>query len=276
MRGEEPGNRPLPDLRPDDAAHVRAYAARVGLQYQRARLYGLDEWLARGEDGSMRGGRVQQRGIGAYTLCSSCNNRTGNWYVPELVRWAQWGVKALRELPPAEQEDRDQKQKMAVVRFHGVHPLRLLKQIVTMLLAVNGRGRIHDELAPFVLDKYRVGLPDRYEFYLSLVRGRIARAVGLAAPCRLGSGEVDLLTEVAYTPFSYLMTVDTPRAVLPIGKITQFARFGYDDLCDVELPMVVGFAHTPFPADYRSMAAIEAEAVANAGEWADPPTGGPR
>lgn len=237
---------------------------------QRARLYGLEEWLARGEDGSIRGGRVQQRGMGAHTLCASCNSRTGSWYAPELIRWAQWGVKALRELPPAEQEDRDPKKKMAVVRFSKVHPLRFIKQAVAMLLAINGRGRMHEDLAPFVLDKDRTRMPDRYELYLSLVRGRIARTVGLAARARLASGEVDFLTEVAYAPFAYLMTVDTPRPVLPIGKITRFATCRYDDVCDVEIPMVVGFAHTPFPADYRSRAAIDAEATASAGGEATP------
>lgn len=230
---------------------------------QRARLYGLDEWLARAESGSMRGGRQQQRGVGANTLCAICNNNTGSWYVPELVRWAQMGVSALRELPPAGQEDNDPNRKGALVRFQRVYPLRFLKQVVVMLLAVNRPGRMHEELAPFVLDKHRTGVPDRYKFYLSLVRGRIMRAVGLAARARLGSGEVDLFTELAYSPFAYLMTVDTPRAVLPVGNITNFATWGYGDLCDVELPMVVGFVHTPFPTDYRSQAAVKADAAVN-------------
>ena len=90
---------------------------------------------------------MQQRGMGAHTLCASCNSRTGSWYAPELIRWAQWGVRALRELPPAEQEDRDPEKKMAVVRFPEVHPLRFIKQTIAMLLAINDRGRMHEELA---------------------------------------------------------------------------------------------------------------------------------
>ena len=60
----------------------------------------------------------------------------------------------------------------------------------------------------------------------------------MAARARLTLGEVDFLTEVAYAPFAYLMTVDTPRPVLPIGRITRFATCRYDDVCDVEIPFM--------------------------------------
>lgn len=48
-------------------------------------VYGLADWLAREEDGQMRGGRIEQRGAGASTLCARCNNNTGSWYGTELA-----------------------------------------------------------------------------------------------------------------------------------------------------------------------------------------------
>ena len=32
-------------------------------------------------------GPIQQRGMGGYTLCSNCNNRTGHWYGSSFVDW---------------------------------------------------------------------------------------------------------------------------------------------------------------------------------------------
>ncbi len=175
--------------------------------------------------------------MGSRALCDSCNNNTGSWYVPELIRWAQMGVGGLRELPPSEREDRDPKPKMAVVRFPRVHPLRFIKQAVTMLLTANGPGRLRDELAPFVLDKTRTGLPSRYSVYLAMVRGSRMRRIGLSSRLSLESGKAAFLTEIAYPPFAYLLTIDTPEPILRLGNITKFADYSYDDLCDVELPM---------------------------------------
>ena len=102
---------------------------------RRATLYGVADWLRRSEDGQTRGGRVQQRGVGARTLCGRCNNTTGGWYAPELIRWIHAGVRAQRDLPPSKQENADPRPKMVRLRFPGVYPLRFVKQTVAMLLA---------------------------------------------------------------------------------------------------------------------------------------------
>jgi hypothetical protein len=97
--------------------------------------------------------------------------------------------------------------------------------------------------------------------YLSMVRGSAARAAGLQGRLHVVTGALAQLTEVAYSPFAYLMTVDTPFDVLSTGKIGDFASCRYDDLCDVEVPMVVGFANTMYAGDYRSRAAMAAGAA---------------
>lgn len=40
-------------------------------------------------------GKVQQGGIGAYTLCPRCNNSTGRWYARSLVEWCYRGMEIL-------------------------------------------------------------------------------------------------------------------------------------------------------------------------------------
>jgi hypothetical protein len=50
--------------------------------------------------------------------------------------------------------------------------------------------------------------------------------------------------------------------LLEYGKINHFTRYSSEDLVDIELSLIVGFGHTPYPADYRSMAAIEQDRAA--------------
>lgn len=55
-----------------------------------------------------------------------------------------------------------------------------------------------------------------------------------------------------------LRIVDRPESPF-LGDISHFANYDYEQKEDVELNLRIGFGHTFFPADYRSMAAIEEE-----------------
>jgi len=147
----------------------------------------------------------------------------------------------------------------ATVEFADIHPLRFLKQVVTMLLSANGPafGTSNPKLATFVLDREQQGLPERYDFFLSFFRGPLGRMIGLS-PFYDGRSWSNR-TEIAFPPFSYLMTIDSPNAILPAGNISHFANYAYDEMASIQLNMVVGFGHTPIPGDFRSMADIEAD-----------------
>jgi hypothetical protein len=65
-------------------------------------VYGLQDWLERGDDEGMRGGRIEQRGAGGRVLCERCNNVTGSWYANELARAARAAARILLETPVQE------------------------------------------------------------------------------------------------------------------------------------------------------------------------------
>ncbi len=106
----------------------------------RTEVYGLMEFLNRPRDEEMTGGTVEQRGAGEWTLCESCNNKTGSWCVPELGKATAAAAKLLREMP-LDEIDENPEEVVARVTFRGAgrqpRPLLLVKQIVTMLLAVS-------------------------------------------------------------------------------------------------------------------------------------------
>jgi hypothetical protein len=118
-------------------------------------VYGLNDWLKRSESGEMEGGQVEQRGAGVRTLCERRNNNTGSWYGNELALAVRAGARILVGAPL------DEFDKLLEPRYARVgikqtprhpHPLRFLKQIVTMLLATSPSelALSHPELGDFV------------------------------------------------------------------------------------------------------------------------------
>lgn len=111
----------------------------------------------------------------------------------------------------------------------------------------------------------RVGVPDRYRFYLSLYAGPNARSTGVAVRLDAERGRIDTLVEVAFPPFAYVMTIDGGPDAIETCEITEFATVGYHQGADLEMELLVGFGHTPFPADYRTSAMIAGEREQSAG-----------
>lgn len=227
----------------------------------RVEIFGLQHWLQRAAEEQMHHGKYQQRGAGGHTLCASCNNNTGRWYVHELAIWASLIVQQMGSLPSSEDLDRMAHPTSISLKLERVHPLRFLKQFIVMLFSVNAPDfrTQHPELVEFVLNREKTGLSPRYQFYLSLFLGPMARSVGLAGKLDLRDGEFVSLTEISYKPFSYLMTIDAPYHILPCGNITNFADCDYEKLVNLEIDLLVGFGNTPYPGDYRSKAAMTAK-----------------
>jgi hypothetical protein len=231
-------------------------------------VYGLDDWLARHEDGTMSGGRIEQRGAGGRTLCERCNNNTGSWYGAELARAAAAGARILLDAPLRE-FDQLTEHRWAEVSLRqsetGPHPLRFIKQIVTMMLATS-QGSLsleHPELGDFVLDRGRTGLSDRYRFYLSLFAGPRARSTGVSRAVDFERDRDDTLVEVAWPPYAYVMTIDSEPEAIDTVDITGCVDVRYDQRADMQLSLLIGFGHTPYPADYRTTAMIERDRARN-------------
>jgi hypothetical protein len=233
-------------------------------------VYGFDDWLNRGPDGELPGGRIEQRGAGAHTLCERCNNNTGSWYGAELKRAANTGASLLTRTPLKEL-DQLLEHRWAQVKLTqseiGPHPLRFIKQIIVMLLATSPAELTlnHPELGDFVLDRARTGLSDRYRFYLALYAGPYARTTGVVPSFDLERNRSDTFVEVAWAPYAYVMTIDSAPDAVPTVDITPMVDVGYDQRADVELELLVGFGHTAVPLDYRTSAMIERDRALNEG-----------
>jgi len=202
-------------------------------------------------------GQLQQRGSGAWITCADCNAKSGRWYVREYAQWVERGVDVLSKLGDADAQDARTDPRIIAVPFEGVRPLLFLKQVVYMILAVNGAGfsTAHPDLRRFVLNRDATGMSDACHFYLALTWGPGSRFVGITGAG--GRNGVSLLSEVAFPPFSCVMCLEQPWHGLPVCDISEFARFTCTETTDIVMPLLLGFTHLVLPSDYRSRASIE-------------------
>jgi len=215
----------------------------------RVRQHTMDQWLK--SDGHLQGGgRVSQRGIGAYTLCDPCNNKTGGWYAGEYVRWAKAALYIVARVPSGSQ-----------LQLHvpRSYPLRFLKQAVAMFFSANSieAAEFNRDLASFVLDKHSKSLPRGFNVFLRLYKGPLARSLGVTGVLMVGRGH-RMESEIAYPPFSLAFSPDSDSES-GIGCISHFARYGYDERHDMTVTTMCGEGHTPFPSDFRTKAQVDEE-----------------
>lgn len=222
-----------------------------------AKVFGLDHWLTRGQSGPPD--------PGPYTLCASCSEHAAAWYVPEYAKWSRIGAEAIADGPRDAILDADPRPTWTTAELFDVKPARFLRQVVTMLLAIAPAGfgwGHHPELAEFARDPgRRAGLPPEYQFYLGLYRGPFARFVGYSAQLDVETRRAQEIVELAYPPFSCVLSL-SGQAEIETTNISDFAELAVDETCVVELDLLNGFGHTPLPADFRTLAAVERDRAA--------------
>jgi hypothetical protein len=213
-----------------------------------AKLFGFDAWLLSGREMP-----------GPFTLCDDCSEAAAKWYLPEFRHWAGTAQELIARGTPASALDADPRPTWATGELHDVKPARFMKQVVTMLLAITPPGFLnsgHIDLGEYARDPRRVGLPPRYQFYLSLFHGPYARFVGYSAELNPDTGRTEELIELAYPPFSLVLSL-TGDTAIETTNVTGFTELRANDVCDVDLDLLNGFGHTPYPADLRTAAAIK-------------------
>lgn len=215
-----------------------------------ARVFGFEPWLIQGHDLP-----------GPYTLCDDCSERAAALYLPEFRRWCRALSNVIARGAAPDVLDAGARPTWTSVELPDVKPARLMKQLVTMLLAIAPPGFLdsgHIDLGEYARDPRRTGLPPRYQFYLSLFHGPYARFVGYSARLNPETGRTDELVELAYPPFSCVLSLAGDVAI-ETTNITGFTELRAHDVCIVDLDLLNGFGHTPLPADLRTLAAVERE-----------------
>lgn len=219
-------------------------------------------WVARG-DQLFRGRDIDsmskdqlQRGAGGYTLCARCNNDTGRWYGAAFAAWAAQAVEILERA----------KEPPLLAYPYTIYPLRLIKQIISMFFSVNApvfRNEV-PYLVRFVLNRYTKGLPDDIRLHAAYTAGRTSRTAGKSGLIT-GVGGNDMrahaISEVAFPPFVFVLTLGSDCPDPRLVDISFFASFGYDEMSRPYMNFPVLPINSPYPTDYRTTSEIRRAAA---------------
>jgi ribosomal protein S27E len=215
----------------------------------------LDDSVTFGPDAPH--GRIQQKGMGSYTLCERCNNLTGKWYAASFAKWCHDGMALLASTGG----------KASLVHLNHVLPLRIIKQIVVMFFSINGPGfqAHHPELVRFVLNREARFLPPKYHFYVYFNWEGTMRMIAGTGLYHLPTRRMSIMWEISCPPYGYVMTIDSPPPDDRLVDIRYFSNYGYNDFRTLPLKLPVLPTHLVIPGDYRTKEQILAEAVSPAG-----------
>jgi|SRR5271165_1055265 len=205
------------------------------------------------------GGRKNQRGLGKFTLCESCNNKTGHWYGTAYVKFAKQGMGYLQASRYAS----------SFLLSFRIHPLRLIKQIMCMFMSANGpkfQGAQQD-LVRFVLNPDIRHLPSHlrlFAFYSIGDRSRSSGVSGVLKGYGTESPENYVFSEFTFPPFGYVLTFNCPAPDSRLVDISYLADdFAYKEERTIWLRLPVLPIFTFYPTDYRNRDQVLKDAEQN-------------
>jgi hypothetical protein len=210
------------------------------------------------------GGIPQQGGIIFQTLCTECNTNYCNRYNNELIRWYDGGTRLLRQL----------EENAARFKANNIYPLRIMKGILSMFLAINPESfrfsAVGQQLAALILDKEAKGLPDGVKVYAYFNHTGHSRHIpfhgqwpfdenstieDLYRACKALDDYTEyLISEIAMPPYGYVMTINHDQPHERLCDISRFADFDFGARGTAELSLAVLPTHLRLMAcDYREL-----------------------
>jgi hypothetical protein len=194
------------------------------------------------------GGRSHQGGNFGFVLCEDCNSRTGR-LATEYRRWASMGRERITPL--------------VTIRVPRCHPAQFTRQVLSLMVSLAGPWPVTTQfpkLATTLIHGEPCELPEPLWLGMGLCAPHAARYAGPSLAIDLESRTWRWFASLAYPPFAFELELarspdaDAANRLCGIGG---FLEHPDDATADVELDLIVAFAHTAFPGDWRTRMQIE-------------------
>lgn len=227
------------------------------------RSYSILDWLDMDSIDETRGGRIEQGGTFGFVLCRSCNSRTGR-NATEFSSWVAVASQLIAEqLPSIEEFDSRSEATLVTVRLPDRQPGRFSRQVMAMMVGLAAEWPVtslHPELRGVMLDGESSALPLELSLGLGLCAGPWARYSGPSLIVSLDTSSWRWIVSLGHPPFAFELVLarsdgeHPPSAMCEIGN---FLAVDEPQTGEVELELLVGFTHTPFPGDWRTRGQVE-------------------
>lgn len=215
----------------------------------------IDVFMEDGFEGlyKKRKAKKYQGGIRFRTLCEACNNKTGGWYAKDFADWTYQGMGILLSA----------KGYPTLYYPTWFYPLRVIKQIITMIFSVfiSGHEGQYPDLVKFILNKNLSGLDKKYRIYCYYNLVGQNRYIGdnfVREPRIDGMIHV---SEITFPPYGFVFTINSPKPDHRLTEITHFVKFGYNELTEHYQRFSTLPTHLPFPLDYRTKEEIAKDII---------------
>jgi len=187
----------------------------------------------------------KQGGIGYFSLCGKCNNKTGSWYGSDFVSWSQQAMFILL------------KSSGEPTLYYPTffYPLRVIKQIVTMFfsLCIEGLDKQEPELKAFILNPEKRFLDKKYKVYCYYNLNGSFRYLADNFIGNLNENKITHASELSFPPFGFVFTMNSPRPDNRLTDISHFANFPYNHWTDYYQKFNALPTYLPHsPLDYRT------------------------
>lgn len=200
-------------------------------------------------------GKIEQGGIGYYSLCKSCNSFLGTNYVREFQKYTNSFISFAKKKHLNAFE----------LTMHDFRALYVLKQIVSMFFSINDESfsKNNRDLAEFVLNPKSNHLPNRFRLFNYINTEGQLRYLSMMAQGSFSSTNFVLGTEIAFPPLGYVMTLDFNGKLPFHQEITSFREYADNENVTFDFKIYRLATHLPFILDYRDRQTIENSLIEN-------------
>jgi hypothetical protein len=193
--------------------------------------------------------KIEQGGVGYYSLCRQCNNFLGLNYVNAYTAYSNSFIEFVKK----------KEFNYFELTMHDFEAAKVLKQIASMFISLNSWkfSESHSELRNYVLDRNVRDLPSRYRFFNYLKGDGDIRNATISVIGNINHTNTIMGSEIAFPPLGHIMTIDFKGHLPYHFEIAGFKRHGIDELISTEFNIYRLPTHIPIFLDYRSKEQIE-------------------
>jgi len=193
--------------------------------------------------------KVKQGGLGVHTICSKCNSFLGLNYCNDYIHFS-WQVynNFFKSVEPS------------ISLPYYFHPLRLIKQVISMFLAIDTNCALADreELVDFVLNRSQRGIPANYQVFCYANKSGVWRRnsysiISTGKQNRFGKMQMYQASEITQPPLGFMLLRGFDDSDKRLLDITNFSQFGINDWKEMYLELnVLSTASGNLPNIYLS------------------------
>ena len=199
-------------------------------------------------------GKISQKGMGAYTLCGDCNNKTGGWYGGAFSEFAFQGMDILKHTSGSP----------TLYYNFNIFPLRVFKQIICLFFSSNGPEfhTTHYGLVKYVLNKEETYFDSDVRIFLYYNLSNRFRKTGVTVTANL-RGKMDVMSEITFPPFGFVMSLNNTVPDKRLTEITFLKNYTYNQWTQIPLKLYILPVYTYIPGDYRTKEEVDADVARN-------------